>query len=66
MEFLLKKKMIVDNSPIHKYILIDTSLKSCYAFVSSANLTEHEAKTKNYAYAMNGANKKYILNKNWK
>ena len=58
--------MIVDNSPIHKYILIDTSLKSCYAFISSANLTEYEAKTKNYAYAINGAKKKYVLKKDWK
>ena len=58
--------MIVDNSPIHKYILIDTSLKSCYAFISSANLTEYEAKTKNYDYAINGAKKKYVLKKDWK
>jgi len=58
--------MIVDNSPINKYILIDTSLKTCYAFISSANLTEYEAKNKNYAYAMNRANKKYVLKKDWK
>ena len=58
--------MIVDNSLTHKYILIDTSLKPCYAFINSANLTEHEAKTKNLAYAMNGVKKKYILKKDWK
>ena len=66
MEFLLKKKMITDNSPINKYILIDTDQKSCYAFISSVNLTEYEAKAKNYAYAMNGAKKKYVLKKDWK
>ena len=58
--------MITDNSPLSKYILIDTSQKPCYAFISFANLTEYEAKTKNYAYAMNGANKKYVLKKDWK
>tara|TARA_B100001093_G_scaffold517018_1_gene597326 strand:- start:687 stop:863 length:177 start_codon:yes stop_codon:yes gene_type:complete len=58
--------MHLDNSPTHKYILIDTSLKPCYAFISSAYLTEYEAKTKNYAYAMNRAKKKYILKKDWK
>lgn len=58
--------MIIDKSPLNKYILIDTSLKSCYAYLSSANLTEYEAKTKNYAYAMNGAKKKYVLKKDWK
>jgi hypothetical protein len=58
--------MIIDNSSIHKYILIDTRQKSCYAFISSVNLTEYEAKTKNYAYAMNNIKKKYILKKDWK
>jgi predicted DNA-binding protein (MmcQ/YjbR family) len=58
--------MNIDNSPIHKYILIDTSKKPCYAFISSANLTKYEAKTKNYAYAMNRSNKKYVLKKDWK
>lgn len=58
--------MITDNSPIHKYILIDTSQKPCYAFISSANLTEYEARTKNYAYSMNRANKKYVLEKDWR
>jgi len=58
--------MNIDNSQINKYILIDTTQKSCYAFISSANLTEYEAKTKNYAFGLNGVNKKYILQKDWK
>jgi hypothetical protein len=58
--------MITDNTPLNKYFLIDTSLKPCYALINSANLTEYEAKTKNYAYAMNRVNKKYILKKDWK
>ena len=58
--------MIVDNSSTYKYILIDTSLKPCYAFITSATLTEYEAQTKNRAFAMNRANKKYVLKKDWK
>ena len=58
--------MNIDNTPIHKYILLDTIQKPSYAFISSAYLTEHEAKTKNYAFAMNRANKKYTLKKDWK
>jgi len=58
--------MNIDNSPIHKYILIDTSLKPCYAFISSVNLTEYEARAKSYALAMNRKSKKYILKKDWK
>ena len=58
--------MRIDNTSEHKYILIDTSAKPSYAFISSATLTEHEAQTKNRAFAMNRANKKYILKKDWK
>jgi hypothetical protein len=58
--------MKIDNTPEHKYILIDTSAKASYAFISSAILTEYEAQTKNRAFAMNRANKKYVLNKDWK
>ena len=58
--------MYIDNTPMHKYILLDTTQKASYAFISSAYLTEHEAKTKNYAFAMNRANKKYTLKKDWK
>ena len=58
--------MIIDKSPTHRYILIDTTLKPCYAYIGSANLTEYEAQVKNRAFAMNRANKKYILKKDWK
>ena len=58
--------MRIDNTPEHKYILIDTSVKPSYAFISSATLTEYEAQTKNRAFAMNRANKKYVLKKGWK
>tara|TARA_E500000331_G_C16981505_1_gene593759 strand:+ start:25 stop:201 length:177 start_codon:yes stop_codon:yes gene_type:complete len=58
--------MRIDNTPEHKYILIDTSAKPSYAFISSATLTEYEAQTKNRAFAMNRANKKYVLKKDWK
>tara|TARA_B100000902_G_scaffold141009_1_gene138903 strand:+ start:599 stop:775 length:177 start_codon:yes stop_codon:yes gene_type:complete len=58
--------MNIDNTPIRKYILLDTIQKPCYAFINSAYLTEHEVKTKNYNFAMNRANKKYVLKKDWK
>ena len=58
--------MYIDNTPIHKYILLDTTQKPSYAFISSVSLTEYEAKTKNYAFGLNGANKKYVLKKDWK
>ena len=58
--------MHIDNTPEHKYILIDTSLKPSYAFISSATLTEYEAQVKNRAFAMNLANKKYIRKEDWK
>tara|TARA_X000000950_G_scaffold43209_2_gene48450 strand:- start:22003 stop:22179 length:177 start_codon:yes stop_codon:yes gene_type:complete len=58
--------MRIDNTPEHKYILIDTSAKPSYAFISSATLTEYEAQTKNRAFVMNHANKKYVLKKDWK
>ena len=58
--------MRIDDTPEHKYILIDTSVKPSYAFISSATLTEYEAQTKNRAFAMNRANKKYALKKDWK
>lgn len=58
--------MKIDNTPEYKYILIDTSLKPSYAFISSAILTEYEAQVKNRAFAMNRANKKYIRKEDWK
>ena len=58
--------MRIDDTPEHKYILIDTSLKPSYAFIHSATLTEYEAQVKNRAFAMNRANKKYIRKEDWK
>jgi hypothetical protein len=58
--------MHIDNSPIHKYILIDKILKPSYAKIQSAFLTEKEAQTKNLAFKMNRVNKQYILDKDWK
>ena len=58
--------MNIDNSPIEKYILIDKSLKPCYSKILSAKLSKTEARAKNYAFAINKVNKKYILEKDWK
>lgn len=58
--------MNIDNSPTEKYILIDKTLKPSYAKISSAKLSNKEAKVKNYAFAINKVNKKYILEKDWK
>ena len=58
--------MNIDNSQINKYILIDKTLRSSYAKIGSAKLSEKEAKLKNYAFAINKVNKKYILEKDWK
>ena len=58
--------MNTDNSQINKYILIDKTLRSPYAKISSAKLSNKEAKVKNYAFAINKVNKKYILEKDWK
>ena len=44
--------MRIDDTPEHKYILIDTSVKPSYAFISSATLTEYEAQTKNRSSSM--------------
>ena len=58
--------MILDNSPLHTYILINTSLRPSYAFINKVKLTEYEAKTKNYAFGMNRVDKKYIRQEDWK
>ena len=58
--------MNIDNLPTEKYILIDKTLRSPYAKISSAKLSNKEAKVKNYAFAINKVNKKYILEKDWK
>ena len=58
--------MNIDNSPIEKYILIDKSSRPCYAKIHSVKLSKTEARVKNYAFAINKVNKKYILEKDWK
>tara|TARA_Y100001973_G_C5083804_1_gene273822 strand:+ start:294 stop:470 length:177 start_codon:yes stop_codon:yes gene_type:complete len=58
--------MNIDNSILLKYILINTDLKPSYAFISKTTLTEHEANCKNYAFGLNGINKKWILEEDWK
>lgn len=58
--------MIEDNTKINKYILINTELKPSYSRIGSAKLSEYEAGVKNRAFRMNQANKKYILEKDWK
>lgn len=58
--------MNIDNTPLKKFVLIDTTQRPSYAFLAKAKLTEWEAKTKNYAFAMNGVKKKYILLEEWK
>jgi len=55
-----------DTTKLQKYILIKTDEKPCYARISSVSLTEYEASIKNKAFRMNGVNKKYILEKDWK
>ena len=56
----------VKKQPIKKYILIDTLLESCYAYLGCGYLTEEEVGIKNRAFLMNRSNKKYILQENWK
>lgn len=58
--------MIQDNTKVDKYILIDTLAKPPYAYLSCANLSKFEVDTKNRAFKMNRANKKYILKGDWK
>ncbi len=55
-----------DNSQTEKYNLIDKTLKPANAKIGSAKLSEKEVKIKNYAFAINKVNKKYILEKDWK
>ena len=52
--------------PLKKYILIDTRLESCYAYLGCGYLTKQEANIKNRAFLMNKANNKYILEEDWK
>ena len=51
---------------MNKYVLIDTSLRPPYARISKPiNLTEAEAQQKNYAFAMNRSQKRYIKESEW-
>ena len=57
---------IYDKSSMNKYVLIDTSLRPPYARISKPiNLTEAEAQQKNYAFAMNRSQKRYIKESEW-
>lgn len=58
--------MNIDKTPISKYILIDTRAKPSYAYLGYAYLTQNEKSIKNRAFKMNRANKKYILQEDWK
>ena len=58
--------MNTDNSPINKYILINTELKPVYSKILVASLTSREAQIKNNAFRMNRVNRKYVLEKDWK
>lgn len=58
--------MNIDDSPINKYILINTKLKPVYAKISVGYLTQREAQIKNIAFKMNRVNKKYVLEKDWR
>lgn len=54
--------MIADNSNLNKYVLINTSLRSCDS-IKKIELTEYEASSKNIAFGLNGVEKKYVLEK---
>ncbi len=48
-----------------KYVLINTSLRPSYALIKRCRLTKYEAQQKNYAFGLNQATKKYILEVDW-
>lgn len=54
-----------NNQKLQKYILIKTDEKPCYARIRTSFMTEYEASTKNRAFKINRANKKYILERDW-
>jgi len=58
--------MNIDKTPIKKYILINIKAKPPYAYLGYSRLTTNEMQIKNRAFKMNRANKKYILEKDWK
>lgn len=55
-----------NNAELHKFILINTTLKSCYAKIKTSFLTKEEASVMNKGFSFNKVNKKYILESDWK
>jgi len=55
----------INNEPLQKYILIDTTLRPSYAKIRSAKLTEQEAILKNLAYRMNRSKYRYVKASEW-
>ena len=55
----------VNNEPLEKYILIDTTLKPSYAKDRSVKLTEQESLIKNLAYRMNRSKYRYVKASEW-
>ena len=56
----------INNEPLEKYILIDSSLKPSYSYAGYSHLTKSEVKIKNYAYKINRSKYKYIKKEDWK
>ena len=58
---------IIENSVAErrKCVLIYTDLRPSYSLIERCTLTNYERRVKNYAFGLNQANKKYILEENW-
>jgi hypothetical protein len=56
----------INNESVEKYILIDSTQRSNYAYQSYGYLTKTEAHSKNYAYRINHSKYKYIKASDWK
>jgi len=50
---------------LQKYILIDPTQRSSYAYLGHDYLTKKEMLLKNKAFSTNRVNKKYIKEKDW-
>ena len=55
----------INNEPLEKYILIDTTLIPSYSKVKSVKLTQEEALIKNFAYGMNQSKYRYVKASEW-
>tara|TARA_Y100000361_G_scaffold32651_1_gene27367 strand:- start:226 stop:405 length:180 start_codon:yes stop_codon:yes gene_type:complete len=55
----------INNEPLEKYILIDTTLRPSYSKVKSVKLTQEEALIKNFAYGMNRSKYRYVKASEW-